>query len=234
MAFGSMYRKTGDVTKAIPIFQEALQNMRVIKSPLTIADYGLTRNYLYELGYAYWDSGLVSEAIDSWKKALVLADMTGKGSENDVLSLRTRANIAVAYRDLGLLQEAEEVLPDVIRQTQHPAEKLLYQNNLALVYHLQGHHKKAQELFQRTIADLTRIIGRNNWVTTVTLHNFACLQETLGHDDEAIDTLTETFSLKTSAVGLRYPGTFKTALFLGKRVQTSIYTKWSLPLIKYS
>jgi len=163
-----------------------------------------------------WDSGLVSEAIDSWKQALVRAGKAENGSENDALSLRTRANVAVAYRDLGRLQDGEEMLQDVIAQTQDPAEKLLYQNNLASIYHLQGRHKKAQELFQSTIADLTRIIGRNNWVTTVTLHNFACLQETLGRDDEAIDTLTETFNLKTSSLGLRYPGTLKTALFLGR------------------
>ena len=74
----------------------------------------------------------------------------------------------------------------------------------------------AQELFQSTIEDMARTVGRDKWMTALTLHNFACLQETLGRDDEAIGTLTEAFSAKTSLLGLRNTTTLKTALFLGR------------------
>jgi tetratricopeptide (TPR) repeat protein len=96
-------------------------------------------------GILQWDCGLLHDAIN-------LCDQSIATYGDDPDATNTVLNRAVVLRDLGELQEAEQIFNHHLLAQETTEHASLGYTNLASIYRLQGKCAEAMELYERTIA----------------------------------------------------------------------------------
>jgi tetratricopeptide (TPR) repeat protein len=122
--------------------------------------------------------GRMAEAIPLYRGALADCERV-RGSDHPS-TLRSRNNLAMAYRAAGRTAEAipllERTLADCERMlgADH-AYTLTTRNNLAMAYRAAGRTAEAIPLLERTLADRERMLGADHPDTIAARENMAAL-----------------------------------------------------------
>ena len=170
------YRKSGNLEKAIDIFEDVLANRTRLLGP-DHPDTLTTRN---NLALAHQDAGLLSTAIDMHHA--LLNDAIRLLGPNHPHTLRTRGNLAAAHQQAGLLSTAIDMhhalLPDMTRLLgpNHP-DTLATRINLAAAYYAAGDLQTAINICEALLPDLTRLLGPNHPYTLITRSHLAAARK---------------------------------------------------------
>ncbi|MEV6300482.1 FxSxx-COOH system tetratricopeptide repeat protein [Actinoplanes sp. NPDC051861] len=127
----------------------------------------------------------------------------------------TRHNLAIAYRDMGRLDEAiaafEGVLADRRRLLGdgHP-ETLTTRNQLALAYEAAGRRDEAITEAESVLADRSGLLGREHPSTLNSRHNLAAVYREAGRLDEAIAEFESVLADRRRLIGEDHPDTLTT------------------------
>ena len=168
-------------------------------------------------GKLSWDQGALEEALHFYERALILFGLHHNKNTWFRADLgSTKNNRAVALRDIGRLEEAQQILEHLVQEETEKEGNLIYRNNLASIYHKRGKHDTALTLYTAVLADMQQSLGEANASTLLTKHAIACAYETIGRPDKAIEILESVLEAKESLMGLRNPTAMKSALTLGR------------------
>lgn len=220
MSLGNLFYDLGDFHTSKDYYQGVLATISNQDSTeMSIGDQTLTAQANERLGTCHWDRGLVAQAIQYWTVAHELYGILASEKKSHVQDLcDTKSNIAIGLRDSHEYLAAEALLKEVLAAENNlpkQAISLLTKNNLATIYHLQGRHSEALEIFQNCLVALPPEDGQLSQVLLVK-HSLACLHESMGNLDEAISLLESTLAFKELKLGIRSPATLKTAITLAR------------------
>ena len=203
------YRKSGNLEKAIDIFEDVLANRTRLLGP-DHPDTLATRN---NLALAYRESGNLQKAIDIFED--VLANRTRLLGPDHPDTLTTRNNLALAHQDAGLLSTAidmhQALLNDEIRLLgpNHPST-LNTRGNLAGAHRESGNLQKAIDIFEDVLANPTRLLGPDHPDTLATRNNLALAHRESGNLQKAIDMFEALLPDMTRLLGPDHPDTLAT------------------------
>ena len=203
------YRKSGNLEKAIDIFEDVLANRTRLLGP-DHPDTLATRN---NLALAYRESGNLQKAIDMFEA--LLPDMTRLLGPDHPDTLATRNNLALAHQDAGLLSTAidmhQALLNDEIRLLgpNHPST-LNTRGNLAGAHRESGNLQKAIDIFEDVLANRTRLLGPDHPDTLATRNNLALAYRESGNLQKAIDMFEALLPDMTRLLGPDHPDTLAT------------------------
>lgn len=159
----------------------------------------LERRILGLRGFAVW---FLNELGDSALQSILIAEPLLADQER-VLgtehpdTLRTRGNLALAYRDAGRTAEAitlhERNLAgrEQVLGADHP-DTLRTRNNLANAYLDAGRAAKAITLYEQTLAGRERVLGADHPETLTARNNLALAYRDAGRAAEAVTLLEQT------------------------------------------
>ena len=203
------YRKSGNLEKAIDIFEDVLANRTRLLGP-DHPDTLATRN---NLALAYRESGNLQKAIDIFED--VLANRTRLLGPDHPDTLTTRNNLALAHQDAGLLSTAidmhQALLNDEIRLLgpNHPST-LNTRGNLAGAHRESGNLQKAIDIFEDVLANRTRLLGPDHPDTLTTRNNLALAHQDAGLLSTAIDMHHALLNDAIRLLGPNHPHTLRT------------------------
>lgn len=104
---------------------------------------------LRNLGIGYYEKGNYSEAVQSYKHAIALAD----GLNDEAFSAQIRSNLSMSYLALGAHDEALENLYTAleIAEKNNFINTVAHANhNIGMVYHYQLKHDEAIEFYEKS------------------------------------------------------------------------------------
>ncbi len=203
------YRESGNLQKAIDIFEDVLTDRTRLLGP----DHPDTLGTRGNLAIAYRESGNLQKAIDMFED--VLADCTRLLGPDHPDTLGTRGNLAIAYRESGNLQKAIDMFEDVLADRtrllgpDHP-DTLTTRGNLAIAYRESGNLQKAIDMFEDVLTDRTRLLGPNHPHTLRTRGNLAAAHQQAGHLSTAIDMHQALLPDMSRVLGPDHPYTLAT------------------------
>ena len=203
------YRKSGNLEKAIDIFEDVLANRTRLLGP-DHPDTLATRN---NLALAYRESGNLQKAIDIFED--VLANRTRLLGPDHPDTLTTRNNLALAHQDAGLLSTAIDMhhalLNDAIRLLgpNHP-HTLRTRGNLAAAHQQAGLLSTAIDMHHALLPDMTRLLGPNHPDTLATRINLAAAYYAAGDLQTAINICEALLPDLTRLLGPNHPYTLIT------------------------
>ena len=207
------YRKSGNLEKAIDIFEDVLANRTRLLGP-DHPDTLTTRN---NLALAHQEAGLLSTAINMHQA--LLNDEIRLLGPNHPSTLNTRGNLAIAYRESGNLQKAIDIFEDVLADCtrllglDHP-DTLAARNNLALAHQDAGLLSTAIDMHQALLNDAIRLLGPNHPHTLRTRGNLAAAHQQAGLLSTAIDMHQALLPDMTRLLGPNHPDTLATRINL--------------------
>lgn len=202
----SVYRTTGDLTRSIELYEEALANA---ERSLDSGHHSMLALY-NNLANAYRSAGQPSRAITLLQRALANAEQALGGKHPDVLTVRN--NLANAYRVSGRFIEAialyEQTLDDreQILGPKH-SSTLTSRNNLAGAYESIGDLARAIPLYKQTLADSERLLGFQHPDTLNSRSNLGCAYVSAGDIAQALPLLHRTISDMEEILGANHPDT---------------------------
>lgn len=104
---------------------------------------------LHNLGVGYYEKGNYNEAVQSYNRAIALAERLGDNAYN----ARIRSNLAMPYLALGAHDEALENLSTAldIAQKNHLTNTIAHiTHNIGMVYHYQSKHDQAIAFYEKS------------------------------------------------------------------------------------
>lgn len=240
--FGLFLWKRGNFQAASAVLQAALETVEKQYSnrpnPKTAE---LLGEWLNVRGILSWDQGALEEAIPFYDRAIMLFGHQNENSWTETDLSITKNNRAVALRDIGRLEEAQQSLEHLVQEEKEEGANLINRNNLASVYHRQGKHDIALSLYTMVLAEMQELWGEAHQSTLLTKHAIACAYETIGRPEKSIEILESVLEGKEGLMGLRNPTAMKTALTLGRlyRAHGSLESAFKLaervrPFLQYA
>ena len=153
----------------------------------------LTEMLLQLRGWALW---CLNDLADSFAQAIeygrnLVADSDRVLGEDDPDTLVFRNNLALAYLDAGLLEEATPLLERGLADSERvlgedDPDTLTSRNNLASAYLATGRPEEAISLLERALADSERVLGEDHRITLTSRNNLANAYRDTGQLEEAI------------------------------------------------
>ena len=184
---------------------------------IEVASHGLNR---YDITMAIQEN-----REDPIFERLISEDSENGEADPDRLdTLRSQANLASAYQEVGQPDEAiplfEEILP-VFERVLGPddPDTLRTRNNLALAYRDAGRLGKAIPLFEQTLADRERVLGSDDPDTLRTRNNLALAYRDAGRLDKAIPLFEQTLADRQRVLGPDDPDTLTSRANLASAYQ---------------
>ena len=125
-------------------------------------------------------------------------------------TLRSRNNLAIAYRAAGRLNDAiplhEETLTALTQILgRNHTNALTSRNNLAFTYRAAGRLNDAIPLFEETLKARTQILGPAHPDTLISCNNLADAYRAAGRTNDAIPLFKETLKAQTQILGPNHP-----------------------------
>ena len=165
-------------------------------------------NFMYELGWIYYDMGDARQAIEYYGQALAI----GKGVYGDRHPnvATTLNNIGEAWRVLGepkkaigyyeqALSIAKEVYGDG-----HPKVADLF-SNIGLAWNALGEVKKAKEYYEQALSIDKKVYGDRHPKVAITLNNIGLAWNALGEVKKAKEYYEQALSIGKAVYGDRHP-----------------------------
>lgn len=199
-----VYRVQGDLSKAEPLFKEALE-VREAKLGDDSEEVALSLN---NLAAVYQAQGRYEAALPLFKKSLaVMERVHGKDHPQVGIALN---NLAGIYRATGNFEAAEPLFKRSLViwelafgvEHQYVAAAL---TNLAELYYTQGRYAEAEPLFQRALAINERILGPTHLAVASGLTNLAAVQYARGNFAQAEPLLKRALEIKEQRLGVDHP-----------------------------
>jgi len=194
------YYTMGHYDKAIPLYQELLENT---KSTLGIghSEYGILLNDLADL-YQY--TGQYEKALKLYKKSIEnLEKALGKDNQDYVIGIN---NLATLYRKMGQFDEALVLYPEALQITLKVLGKnnTLYStilSNFAGSYKDIGKYNEALPLYLEVLENIEATIGKNHSYYGTILSNLAGLYQNMGQYNRALPLFLEALYNKEKTLG---------------------------------
>jgi tetratricopeptide (TPR) repeat protein len=228
-AQAGFYYECGQNIKAIDAFKEAIQALEDQPAETRKRRAGMFNG----LGMAYWDFGLLADAIISYDEAL-------KHADDEATRQAFSLNKAVALRDIGKLDEAEQTFRKCIEESQPSDYASLDYTNLASILQARGRCTEAMQLYERIVNDMSGN-PRMEAARLLTLHRQAELYAIMGNHAEAIRMYEDAFEGKVNNIGICRTATLRTGISLqnillrtGRRDEAEAVATRIRPYLQYS
>ena len=163
----------------------------------------------------------VRTALDRAAKSI-----EGKFDTQPLVAASIQMTIGNAYRELGLLPEAEQHhvramdLRHRVLGTEHP-DTLSGENNLGQLYREQGKYAEAEQLLAGTLKIRQRVLGEEHPDTLITMANYGLVLHEQGKYAEAEPILTKVLETEKRLRGEADAETLTSMLNLAKLITIS-------------
>lgn len=161
--------------------------------------------WLYnEMGLAYYGEGIIVDAFALWEQGYEINRVIDSYEEGGNYLFQSQCNLGAAYIHLGQLSIAHRFLRDAERTNSrlndidHAGRIKGY---LALVQHLRGDLKEADEMYQQSL-DILKKAGGNGRAESIFFRHWSDLKMKLGDTDQAKLLINSSRSLAEAG---RYP-----------------------------
>ncbi len=189
-----------------------------------------------------WSGYLLTELGDSTGLAIVAGEPLAADCErllgtDHPDTLKSRNNLALAYRAAGRTAEAipvlERTLADCERVlgTDHPLT-MTSRSNLALAYQETGRTAEAIPVLERTLADCERVLGTDHPLTMTSRNNLADAYRAAGRTAEAIPLHERTLADCERVLGTDHPLTMTSRSNLALAYQETGRTAEAIPVLE--
>ena len=180
------YSKTGQQTKAIELYERALN---ILKSLYGEDNHSVASCY-NNLGNAYSKMNQNRQAIGIYEKAIAIAERVYSG-EHESVAIYCR-NLAAVYKDIGEYTEAIELYKDEMRIRQKISgdeNEMLAKcyNNLGSAYRYIEEPSQAIELFEKELKIRVKIHGEEHGTVAECYNNLARVYDDTGEHGRAIE-----------------------------------------------
>ena len=161
------------------------------------------------LGVAYSGQGKTKEAEALYEKMLSLdrRELQGEYSRS---APWFRHNLANVYRSRGRYDEAEQILKEMMRTSEH-AMHIVLKQSLAYMYAAEGRYDEAEKLFAETLEAFRLLKGDKHPSTLACMQYYAEFHLKQGHHDEAGDLLREALPIAREQLPKGHPRTLTLA-----------------------
>ena len=230
-------REWGDLALSLGEFDEARHAYRDIALPTARLHHTAQEVLTIKqaLATVATEAGDFGGAIEILKDATEEAERVLGADHPD--TLRSRNNLALAYRAAGRLNDAiplhEETLEARTRilGPNHPGT-LGSRNNLANAYQAAGRLNEAIPLHEETLTALTRFLGLNHPDTLNSRDSLALAYQDAGRFNDAIPLLEEILTTQEQVLGLDHPDTLASRIDLASAYQEAGRLNDAIPLFK--
>jgi non-specific serine/threonine protein kinase/serine/threonine-protein kinase len=198
----------GDLQRALPLLEEALQQQRLVLGDKDIA----TLTTISHLASACQRAGDLKRAIELFDEAH--QGHLAKGDADLHSRLASMTNLAQAYRSAGQFDRALPLLALVLEQAKlhlspdHP-DTLLAQHGLAIAHLDAGNLDKALALIQEALDIQVQKLGANHPNTLFSQNNLASALSYSGRVQEALPIFEKTLEQQKVVLSKDHPDTLE-------------------------
>lgn len=142
------------------------------------------------------------------------ADRAEKEFKGFGFSIAIKNSLAMAYRNIGQIRQAEPILKEVLdyrvaKLGHDHLDTNVAKNNLAMVLSDLGRSAEAEKLLQSVVENHRRVLGEEHLNTILVLNNMALLRDELGRFDEAEESYRELLAVCRRTQGEEHEETLR-------------------------